>query len=40
MSAGICSRGVSRPVMDRALQYWRNIDKKLGDRIADKVNGG
>lgn len=32
--------GVSRPVVDRALQYWRNIDKELGDRIASKVNGG
>ncbi|MER7984297.1 catalase [Streptomyces noursei] len=32
--------GVSRPVLDRALQYWRNIDKRLGDRIAKKVNGG
>ncbi|MFI0213191.1 catalase [Streptomyces lydicus] len=32
--------GVSRPVLDRALQYWRNIDKNVGDRIAHKVNGG
>lgn len=32
--------GVSRPVVDRALQYWRAIDKELGDRIASKVNGG
>lgn len=31
---------VSRPVLDRALQYWRNIDKELGDRIAHDVNGG
>jgi catalase len=31
--------GVSRPVLDRALQYWRNVDKALGDRIAAKVNG-
>ncbi|MFD5557759.1 catalase [Streptomyces sp. NPDC127068] len=32
--------GVSRPVLDRAVQYWRNIDKALGDRIAANVNGG
>ncbi|MBC7271659.1 catalase [Streptomyces broussonetiae] len=32
--------GVSRPVVDRALQYWRNIDKEIGDRIAHEVNGG
>ncbi len=31
---------VSKPVLDRALQYWRNVDKTLGDRIAAKVNGG
>ncbi|WP_043265877.1 catalase [Streptomyces sp. CT34] len=38
--AGHLRNGVSRPVLDRALQYWRNIDKNLGDRIAAKVNGG
>ncbi|MGW5115229.1 catalase [Streptomyces noursei] len=38
--AGHLLGGVSRPVLDRALQYWRNIDKQLGDRIAKKVNGG
>lgn len=32
--------GVSKPVLERALQYWRNIDKTVGDRIAKKVNGG
>lgn len=32
--------GVSRPVLDRALTYWRNVDKELGDRVAAKVNGG
>jgi catalase len=32
--------GVSEPVQERALQYWRNIDKNIGDRIAAKVNGG
>ena len=28
--------GVSEPVLDRAFEYWRNIDKDLGDRIADQ----
>ncbi|MFF4156538.1 catalase [Streptomyces sp. NPDC001678] len=37
--AGHLKAGVSRPVLDRALQYWRNIDKKLGDTIATRVNG-
>lgn len=32
--------GVSPPVLERSLQYWRNIDKQIGDRIARKVNGG
>ena len=25
--------GVSEPVLDRAFEYWRNVDKNLGDRI-------
>ncbi|MEZ5374764.1 MAG: catalase [Microthrixaceae bacterium] len=27
--------GVSQPVLDRALGYWRNIDSDVGDRIAE-----
>ncbi|GAX51074.1 catalase [Streptomyces olivochromogenes] len=38
--SGHLKADVSRPVLDRALQYWRNIDKELGDRIAHDVNGG
>ncbi|MFD5034206.1 catalase [Streptomyces sp. NPDC058405] len=38
--AGHLAQGVSRPVLDRALQYWRNIDKVIGDRIAKRANGG
>ncbi|MEV0776263.1 catalase [Streptomyces sp. NPDC050428] len=38
--SGHLLQGVSRPVLDRACQYWRNIDKPIGDRIAAKVNGG
>jgi catalase len=25
--------GVTEPVLQRAFQYWRNVDKNLGDRI-------
>ncbi|GAB2802784.1 catalase [Streptomyces daliensis] len=39
-AAGHLLDGVSKPVLERALQYWRNIDKNVGDRIAAKVNGG
>nr|WP_255344937.1 catalase-related domain-containing protein [Streptomyces avermitilis] len=38
--SGHLKADVSRPVLDRAVQYWRNIDKEIGDRIASNVNGG
>ena len=38
--AGHLLNGVSGPVLERAFQYWRNIDKSIGDRIAKAVNGG
>ncbi|GCD35166.1 catalase [Streptomyces chrestomyceticus JCM 4735] len=38
--AGHLLNGVSRPVLLRALQYWRNVDKALGDRIAARIDGG
>ena len=34
---GHLSAGVSAAVLKRALAYWRNIDKNLGDRIAEGV---
>ncbi|UQA93333.1 catalase [Streptomyces halobius] len=37
---GHLRNGVTQPVLERALQYWRNIDKNLGDRIAAGVGGG
>ncbi|WP_328357729.1 catalase [Streptomyces sp. NBC_00445] len=37
--SGHLKQGVTRPVVERALQYWRNIDKEIGDRIAHEVNG-
>ncbi|MEU2573301.1 catalase-related domain-containing protein [Streptomyces anulatus] len=26
--------GVSRPVLDRAVQYWRNSNRSTGDKVA------
>ena len=37
---GHLKKGVSEPVLQRAFEYWRNIDKEIGDRIAKGVNGG
>ena len=31
--------GVSEPVLERAFEYWRNIDKETGDRIEAGVRG-
>jgi catalase len=31
---------VSEPILLRALEYWRNIDKDLGDRIEQAVRAG
>ena len=31
--------GVSEPVLERAFEYWRNIDREVGDRIAQGVSG-
>jgi catalase len=31
--------GVTEPVLERAFEYWRNIDKTIGDRIAEGVKG-
>ncbi|MBA8827407.1 catalase [Saccharopolyspora lacisalsi] len=38
--AGHLSDGVTKPVLDRALEYWRNVDKDTGDKIAEKVQQG
>jgi catalase len=32
--------GVTEPVLERAFQYWRNVDKDLGDRIDQGVRAG
>ena len=37
---GHLKAGVSKPVLERAFEYWRNIDKEVGDRIVKGVTGG
>ena len=34
---GHLKNGVSEPVLERVFEYWRNIDKDIGDRIARGV---
>jgi catalase len=36
---GHLKNGVTEPVLERALEYWRNIDKEVGERIAKGVKG-
>jgi len=31
---------VSAPVLARAIEYWRQVDKSLGDRIGAALRGG
>ncbi|OLR89686.1 catalase [Actinokineospora bangkokensis] len=31
---GHAGDGVSRPVLERVFEYWRNVDKAVGDRVA------
>ncbi len=38
--AGHLSNGVSDKVLERAFQYWRNVDQSIGDRIAEAVKAG
>ncbi|MFG2710192.1 catalase [Streptomyces goshikiensis] len=38
--SGHLKDGVSGLVLERAFQYWRTIDKAVGDRIAAAVSGG
>jgi catalase len=32
--------GVSEPVLERAFEYWRNIDQEIGERIEKGVRSG
>jgi catalase len=36
--AGHLGGGVSEPILARAFEYWRNIDKDLGDKIEQAYN--
>jgi catalase len=38
--AGHLLDGVTEPVLQRAFQYWRNVDKNLGDRVEQAVRAG
>ena len=33
-------KGVTEPVLQRAFQYWRNVDRELGDRVETGVRKG
>ncbi len=35
---GHLKNGVSDPVLQRAFEYWRNIDREIGDRISKQFN--
>jgi catalase len=36
---GHLKKGVTDPVLARTFEYWRNIDKGVGDRIAKCFKG-
>jgi catalase len=38
--AGHLLGGVSEPILLRAFEYWKNIDKQVGDRIEQAVRNG
>jgi catalase len=36
---GHLKKGVTEPVLERAFEYWKNIDKDIGERIEKGVKG-
>ena len=38
--AGSLLGGVENPVLERAFQYWKNVDAMVGKRIEEKVRSG
>ena len=38
--AGHLRNGVAKEVLDRAVEYWKNIDKEVGDKIEAAVRNG
>ena len=37
---GHLRNGVSKEVLDRAFEYWKNVDKEVGDKIESAVRNG
>ena len=37
---GHLKEGVSEPILQRAFQYWSNIDKEVGEKVKNGVTGG
>jgi catalase len=33
-------KGVSEPILQRAFEYWRNVDKPLGEAVEQGVRAG
>jgi catalase len=38
--AGHLSKGVSEHVLERAFEYWKNVDKQLGEKVESSVRNG
>jgi catalase len=38
--SGHLLNGVTQPVLERAFQYWKNVDQALGDRVEKAVRAG
>ena len=38
--AGHLLNGVTEPVLERAFQYWKNVDQTLGERVEKAVRAG
>ena len=38
--SGHLGNGVSEPILARAFEYWKNVDKQLGERIEQAVRAG
>jgi catalase len=38
--AGSLLGGVRSPVLERAFEYWKNVDPATGQQIEDKVRAG
>ncbi|MCA1785342.1 MAG: hypothetical protein LC657_05080 [Desulfobacteraceae bacterium] len=36
---GHLKKGVTEPVLEKAFEYWKNIDKEVGERIEKGVKG-